>query len=136
MKILKNVYQAIVNDCSTSSEVGGILGVTSDIITHYQFDTPIDLSEYFYRPNTKSLNLAISEWQKLGIAFAGIFHSHPTGITSLSFGDETYIKKIMRVISLSPLFFPIIAPQNEMQLYKATLENSEITIITEPIDIV
>lgn len=72
----------------------------------------------------------------MGVAFAGIFHSHPTGITSLSFGDESYIKDIMRAISLSPLYFPVIAPNSGMQFYKANFDNGKINIILEPIDIV
>lgn len=136
MKILKNVYQAIVNDCSTYSEVGGIIGITSDIITHYKFDTPIDLSEYYYHPNTQNLNLIISKWEECGITFAGIFHSHPTGITSLSFGDENYIKDIMQAVSLSPLYFPVIAPKNGMQFYKANFDNGKINITLESVDIV
>lgn len=135
MKISKIVYQSLISNCSSNSESGGVLGLTSDVITHYQFDTPIDSSEYYYHPNTQNLNLIISKWQKFGVDFAGIFHSHPTGITSLSFGDENYIKDIMQTIFLSPLYFPVIAPKNGIQFYKATFKND--TIITnEEIEIV
>lgn len=61
MKISKIVYQSLISNCSFNSESGGILGLTSDVITHYQFDTPIDSSEYYYHPNTQNLNLIISK---------------------------------------------------------------------------
>lgn len=136
MKISKIVYQSLIGNCSCNSESGGILGLTSNIITHYQFDTPIDLSEYYYRPNTQNLNLIISKWQECEITFAGIFHSHPTGITSLSFGDESYIKDIMQAVSLSPLYFPIIAPRKGMKFYKATFKNDTTIITNEEVEIV
>lgn len=136
MKILSSVYQEIISNCSSTIESGGIIGLSSDIITHYQFDIPTDLSQYYYQPNTDNLNSVIQEWQQNNIQFAGIFHSHPTGITSLSVNDKEYIKEIMHTVPLTPLYFPIVAPASKIQLYKASLEQDDIVIISnEPITI-
>lgn len=137
MKILSSVYQEIISNCSLTIESGGIIGLSSDIITHYQFDVPTDLSQYYYQPNTDNLNSVIYEWQQNNIQFAGIFHSHPTGITSLSANDEEYIKVIMNSIPLSTLYFPIVAPKTNIQFYKASISQNDMVIISnEPITLV
>ncbi len=136
MKILSSIYQELINNCSFKVELGGILGLTSDIITHYQFDEPTDISEYYYHPNTENLNTIISKWQNEGIVFTGIFHSHPTGITNLSFDDEKYINNIMHSVPLSTLYFPIVSPGKEIYFHRAELKNNMVIIYDEPITIV
>lgn len=135
MKILSNVYFELINNCSLITESGGIIGITYDTITHYQFDKPDDISEYCYYPNVENLNTIIREWQKENIEFAGIFHSHPTGVTSLSHNDEEYIRDIMNAIQIFPLYFPVIAPMKSVQLYKAEIDNNGICICNDPITI-
>lgn len=113
-------------------ESGGILGGRKNIVTAFVFDSGLENDLYDqYIPNVDYLNHAISEWQKQGIDFYGIFHSHFPGGKELSTADKRYIEKIMHSMPDNKLLFPIVFPNESMTPYKVSFTNSQLRFSKE-----
>ncbi|MCL2592431.1 MAG: hypothetical protein FWD82_03605 [Defluviitaleaceae bacterium] len=139
MKIDAKIYDKIL-ECipSIPPETGGILGGDSDIITNFIFDGGLsDSDEGRYYPDIDKINTYLSDWQKSGIKFYGILHSHFTNERTLSMGDRQYIKNIMMSMptNIKELYFPIVIPYKEMVSFKAKRVGCEINIIADDIKI-
>lgn len=138
MIILRSVYEKILYSVpETPIETGGILGIRSDVVIECVFD--LNGNEYGkYVPNTSMINNIIALWQKNGIEFGGIFHSHYPSGTDLSQQDIKYIKEIMFSVkdSYSFLYFPIIIPHKELIPYKATIRDGEIYLCEDAVTII
>lgn len=95
-------------------ETGGLLGADiSGIIVQTVLDRGIAAnqnSKYSYYPNLQIFNNYIQVWAKMGICFAGIFHTHYSNKAVLSDEDINYIKKIFRSMpkEIDELYFPIL----------------------------
>lgn len=104
-------------------ESGGILGGCGNIIKYVEPDNGIKKSYFktcYYSPDVERLNQCIEEWQKKGIDFYGIYHTHFHNVGTLSEGDEAYIKKIMNAMppEITDLNFPlIILPDRKVKNY-------------------
>lgn len=89
MRVVKDIYEQLLNSPMVPPECGGIIGSDhGNIITHVIFDkgnTP-DIG-IMYIPNTQFLNQTIEEWEKSGIKFRGIFHTHAPQWAELSNED-------------------------------------------------
>lgn len=138
MIILKSVYEKILFSVSaTPIETGGILGIVSDIVVECVLD--FNGNEYGkYTPDTEMINKTVSYWQKNGIGFGGLFHSHYPSGRDLSQQDIKYIKEIMFSLKdiYSFLYFPIIIPHKEMIPYKATIRDGEIYLCKDAVTII
>lgn len=121
----------------TPIETGGILGIKSNIVSECVFD--LSKNEYGkYVPNTEMINKTISLWQKDSINFGGIFHSHYPSGTELSQQDIKYIKEIMLAVKnyYSFLYFPIVIPQKQIAVHKASIKDGEFIICKDNIHII
>lgn len=140
MNIRITIYKQILCFCPyVPPEVGGIIGASRDIIDSVAFDPGTQLNEAaVYSPNVKRLNEYIAQWQKNGIEFKGMFHSHPEGQESLSTDDIKYIKSIMLSMPkhVKELFFPIIIPNSHIISYKVINQNHSFNILHDRIDLV
>ena len=140
VNINKEVYSKILDIIPTiPPETGGILGGKNDIITNFVFDTGLpngDIGHYY--PDIDKLNSCILDWQKHGIKFYGIVHSHLNHEKSLSLGDEVYIKEIMFAMptDIKTLYFPIVFPRKEIIPYRAEREKDKLKIIFDGINII
>lgn len=142
MKIGKEICQKIIQEMPEKPpEIGGIMGGRNGIITHLHIDRGNSNVEYCkcsYIPDTVRINSCICEWENNNIDFYGIFHCHFGGARTLSTGDVSYIKRIMRNMPerVKKLYFPVIVlPQREMICYYATLKNKKINFGEETITI-
>lgn len=124
----------------SDNEIGGVLGSTDNqIIDVIQFDETSVHNAYSYSPNTKYLNAILLEWNRRGIAFMGMFHSHLFGIKQLSEKDKCYIKKILSSIHAenTTLYFPILVlPSQEIITYAGKKSSDGITIFKEDVKII
>ena len=65
-----------------------------------------------------------------------MFHTHFYGVSSLSKGDEIYIKKILEAMpqSKKELFFPIIVlPDKKIISYRCCLDGSNLVVAEDPV---
>lgn len=143
MNIYKKVFREIINNVpSTPPEIGGILGEHNNVVSHVKFDCGLMYTgkkKCGYMPDTKKLNKYIEGWQREGINFCGIFHTHFYGVETLSDGDINYIKKNMNALpeGTDCLYFPIvILPKRKIKVYSAFRKNTHITISYEELRIV
>jgi len=140
MKIGREIYSKILeNMLPAPLETGGIIGGNNNIVTEFIFDAGSQGTdaEHYY-PNTDKLNFYIAEWQKSGIEFYGIIHSHLQEEKELSSGDREYIQTIMLAMpkNISFLYFPIVLPQKEIIPFKAIRVVNKINIIKSNIKII
>ena len=135
MKMTKGIFSYIDKSIGhIMFEIGGILGShgnePNDTVI---IDTPLlpPIRACSYSPNVEYFNYCIADWQRSGIIFKGIFHTHFAGVQSLSESDETYIKRIMLTMpnELQYLFFPIfVLPERKFVSYIAYRKNSQVKI--------
>jgi len=139
MKIKIEAHNEILNRVPSSPpETGGILGGNKGVITEFIFDIGLtggDIGHYY--PNTDKLNRVLVEWQKFGIEFYGIVHSHFNCDNSLSLDDQLYIRKIMMAMpnTIRMLYFPIVFPRKEILSFKAEWIENEVDITLSDIEL-
>ena len=130
MKMVKSVYKKILDNVPTHMpETGGMLGGQDGTVTKVVFDGGKD-------DDFTMLNSCLVEWSKSGIEFYGLFHTHFYGVSSLSKGDEIYIKKILEAMpkSKKELFFPIIVlPDKKIISYRCYLDGSNLVVAEDPV---
>ena len=117
MNIKESIYLKML-DCYSvpPPESGGILGIKNSVVCVYYHDSSSRIVERaLYVLDVDTLNLKIDVWQKSGIEFAGIIHSHMLGQNTLSSGDIEYIKQVFNNIPecVDELYFPIIIPKDK-----------------------
>lgn len=134
MRITKEIYENLQNNYFVPPpESGGILGMKNSVVCEYYHDSSSRIDERaIYVLDVDTLNLKIDEWQKLGIEFAGIIHSHMLGQNTLSSGDIEYIKQIFNNIPecVDELYFPIIIPEDK-QVISFVAKRSEKDVIIQ-----
>lgn len=140
MRIFEKTYWQLMDAMPVvPPEIGGILGGSPSVICEYKIDTGTGKGcGCSYAPDVEMLNAEIKEWQKRGIAFQGMFHTHFFGVRTLSDGDIAYITAIMQTMpqSLSELHFPVVVlPDREMTSYLAVRSGNEVTIREETVTI-
>lgn len=143
MRILKSVVDTIDRSIAdTPPETGGILGSHGGgLIDEVVMDLPAvkNTRPCSYYPNVEFLNHTIELWQKNGISFLGIFHSHFVGVRTLSGGDLRYIKAIMEAMpsTVDSLYFPVfVLPDRELVCYRAQKNGGAVEITREPVHLV
>ena len=130
------LYQLLNSVPDVPPETGGILGGTENVISCFWLD---EGNQYdIYVPNVRKINEIISGWQKAGIEFYGIFHSHSKSNKFLSVADKRYIVRIMRSMppQVTHLYFPLVFPKIRVVPYCAEIKNQSVTIVQETIEIV
>lgn len=140
MRILKSVIDTINNLVSDQPlETGGILGGhDNELIDEVVMDLPdsTNTRPCSYFPNVDFLNHTIEKWQKNGVFFRGIFHTHFVGVKTLSCGDKKYINAIMNAMpsSVDSLYFPVfVLPNRELVCYRAIKRHRTVEICYEEI---
>ncbi len=114
MKISSEIINCIISQVpNQKKESGGLLGFDNDkTIVRVQLDKGLfkDSNKYTYYPNVPLFNQIICEWAKMGISFAGIFHTHYSDKAVLSDADIYYIEKILlsQPHTEESLFFPLL----------------------------
>ncbi len=141
MNILTDVYQYICNSApSAPPEIGGILGSMNGVVCKCQIDPGRPQSRgCFYSPNVDILNKTINSWQRDGILFYGIFHTHYFGVQTLSDGDIAYINAILHAMPsyIHELYFPVVVlPEKRMVPYLATHNGKTVDIKIDELIIV
>lgn len=93
-EVLKQIVDTIGQK---PAESGGLLGgVRGEAITRFQYDETGSVSAATYTPDHVTLTrLLKSEWNPAEIRLRGFVHSHPRGMTQLSYGDEVYAQRIL-----------------------------------------
>lgn len=141
MNILEDIYQYICNSVpSIPPEIGGILGSVDGVVCKCQIDPGHPQScGCFYSPNVDILNKILNSWQRDGILFFGIFHTHFFGVQTLSDGDIAYINAILQAMPsyIHELYFPVVVlPEKRMIPYLATRNGKTVDIKTDELIII
>lgn len=140
MIILRSVYHQLLRSPEIPPETGGILGMKNSVINSICFDSGLSHSSSCneYVPDVSFFNNCIDAWQKNGIVFCGMFHTHLPQWSTLSGGDKTYIRCIMNSLprSINQLFFPLVFPGHSIRSFVAIRENNRIYINEDTITIV
>lgn len=135
MFIEKKIYTHLVRNCPVvPPEIGGIIGGSGDTVSTFWIDYTCSFKESArYIPNLYEINKRIADWEKSGIQFLGIFHSHMEGQNTLSGGDRKYIINIMSAMpsKVQYLFFPIVIPEQGVYGFKAIKKEEGIYILSE-----
>lgn len=135
MNIIENIYLKILDSYSVPPpESGGILGIKNGMVCEYYHDNSCRIAnKAVYVPNVNILNLKIEEWNKHGIMFSGIIHSHMFGQSKLSSGDIEYIKQIFNNISegIDELYFPIVIPEAKQVISFVAIRKDKDVIIQQ-----
>lgn len=141
MKLLQNVYLEMLNSYPIPPpEQGGIIGMKNNVVCEYYHDNsknPTDRA--VYEPDIYALNKKIEEWNKNGIQFAGIIHSHLLEQNTLSSGDKEYIKQIFDKLpkDINKLYFPVIIPESKQVIsFVAKRKHKELIIQQDEIRII
>ena len=103
-------YNEIIDKIGNAPiESGGILGMKNDVICAFFYDENAKTSCDTYIPDIATLNEVIKNWNRQGVKFVGIVHSHANGYDKPSHNDELYAKKLLEHnSSLEFLIFPIL----------------------------
>lgn len=132
MVIQEKVFKTIITSFNSfPPETGGILGGRNRIITEFESDKGIaGENEFCYYPDTVKLNNILAEWNKTGIEFYGIIHSHPNNQYTLSNGDLQYIRTILTHMpkSVPCLYFPLILDCEKIISFKACIISKNLVI--------
>lgn len=131
MNISKILYHQILSLVPMyPPECGGIIAGKNNIVSHFCIDENKQTSISEYSPNINFINETITLWQKKGIDFLGIFHTHPEYGRILSQNDKKYITKIMLHLNQEniELLFPIIIPRKEIIPYYSKIVNGKVFI--------
>lgn len=122
MMIYLGVYESILKCPAVPPETGGILGCRDGIISEFFFDSGMPVYDRAsYIPDCEKLNGVILEWEKQGVQFCGIVHSHKNGQATLSQNDKNYIAAIMAAMpeTVQRLYFPVVLPGVALYSYQA-----------------
>lgn len=141
MNISAGTYERILSSMPNDPpEIGGIMGSIDGVVCRYQIDEGLTANRgCFYSPNVVFLNKVINDWQRDGILFQGIFHTHFFGVQTLSDGDIAYIKTIMAAMPefISKLYFPIVVmPEKVIVVYLAGRNGMTVEIKADELIIV
>lgn len=139
MKMQRAVYDEILQTCpAVPPESGGLLGGRGGVITQYIADLGLGNGYDRYVPNVQVLNAVLAEWQKDGVQFCGLYHSHFPQGERLSDADVFYIETILRATAnaADTLYFPLVFPKEKMIAYRAALSDGQVRIQPDGITLV
>lgn len=141
MKLLQNVYLKMLNSYPIPPpEQGGIIGIKNSIVCEYYHDNSKNATDRaVYEPDINALNQRIEKWDKYGIQFAGIVHSHLLGQNTLSFGDKEYIKTLFNALPewINELYFPIVIPESRQVIsFNAKRKDENVIVQQDEIHII
>lgn len=133
MKIAKEIYRQITTQ-SFLKEVSGLLGGINGTILYYYQASSNNNKECSCYLEGERINKVIDLWQRKGIDFYGIYHTHPICDDRLSAQDISYITAVMNALSqnVECLYFPVILPNKKMTAYKA-VNKGQISIVKETV---
>lgn len=140
IRILASVYQKLVSELPyPPPECGGILGCKDNTICEIWIDSRPQVNDALvYEPDIKGINHQIYQWQKNGVRFCGLFHSHIAEEETLSGDDITYIRRIVRAIprDYGQLLFPVVIPNKKVILYYANGQDNDLYFSIGEIELV
>jgi len=130
------IYNKIIHKCSSVSvETGGIIGGNNDVVQKFCFDKGVEgITLGCYIPDVDLLVTNLFKWQKRGIEFMGIAHSHTNEYQNLSSNDRNYIREIMMAMpqEKNMLYFPIVYSKS-IHSYKAVRDRDELYISNDDV---
>lgn len=136
IRIEKNALEKLKKSFSGALiESGGMIGSKNGVIVDFCFDNGGDPEKYV--PNVEKLNKKIAEWQKSGISFAGIVHSHHNDCRLLSDADINYARTILKSCSMASVCFPIVTYRGEeiivtpYKIGSETVEKADFLVIDD-----
>lgn len=140
MKILKNIYDKMIELPTVPPESGGIIGGRFDVISDFEIIGSKTAScSDLYIPDVTKINETIDKWNSEGVIdFYGIVHTHRPCSPELSPGDIEYINQIMISIAdvKKELLFPIVIPKRQVKWYCAKLVENNVEIAEKKIEII
>ena len=95
-----------------------IFGADTDgVITRLYVDTLGDSALYYFRPAKERLEQVIRFWERRGIRFAGMAHSHWHSL-QLSQGDMAFVRQLLILNKTMNRFYFGVQAGTELVMYK------------------
>lgn len=94
-------------------ETGGIIGGRGNVVSRFHFDALASADINSYHPDAASLNEVIQAWQKEGVQFLGVVHSHMRQPRYPSVNDLAYARSVLnlnRNVLKSVVFILFVCP--------------------------
>ena len=138
MQVTKSVYDKLLTLPAAPPEMGGIIGGSGGVVSELFLDRgAARYDRAIYTPDTKRLNEQIRRWGRAGIAFMGVFHTHPAWEDELSQADEDYIRRIMSAMPdrVERLHFPLVLPGKAINWYSGQKIGTTLNIQLERVQI-
>ena len=120
MVISKKVYRDIMRTLgSLDAECGGVLAVDKDnVISDYFFDQRAGSGKKCYIPSRSVAEHIRDNWQKSGLDFCGIIHSHPLDtLCKPSNPDVEASLKIMTANEMDSILMAIVRG-HELRMFR------------------
>lgn len=124
-----------------SFERGGVLGIKDDVLVEFHPVENLSKERSSYIPSFEMLNDIAEDFEKRGVEFAGIIHSHAVGMCNggsllPSKEDLDFFKNFMEENKqFKKLLFPIITTKDDKKMIawysfeSNHLSNEELTIL-------
>lgn len=101
----------------SDTEQVGILGMrrTEGLLTHIYLDTDAQCSCASAQLTGQKLTVVAQQWQDTeDVIFAGIFHTHPNGLQTLSQQDLAYARQVLSENKMQTLLMVLITPEKAL----------------------
>jgi len=95
----------------------GILGMrrTEGLLTHIYLDADAQCSCASAQLTGQKLTVVAQQWQDTeDVIFAGIFHTHPNGLQTLSQQDLAYARQVLSENKMQTLLMVLITPEKAL----------------------
>lgn len=109
IKAYNGTSRIFAKDCSDIAAwvpEGGSIPLQDGAIVDFCFDNGGDPEQVI--PDVEMLNRKIAEWQRGGVSFASIVHSHNNDCRLLSGADIDYARTILKNCGMSSVLFPVV----------------------------
>lgn len=134
LRIKRQLWKKIFNFNSNDVyETGGFFGIKGKKICSYEFDSGRDsVSSGEYMPNLNLFYRSLKQWEKEGIEYVGILHTHLNHQGTLSGGDYKYLDELMKLNKNLQVFFTaILIPNEKIYFYRVIRKKERIVIKRE-----
>lgn len=125
MIIAQKVYEELSQAfCASFSETGGMFGETEKGIVAFYFDRSGISRTDSYEPDIETMNRILEEWNRQGIFFAGLVHTHKKN-RNLSQFDLDYGEKLVSVFQRAVVLGVFVTETKTLFLYQIDQKNGK-----------
>ena len=142
ISIAKEVMdQTVATLGSLPVEQLALIGSTNGgtFINRFYFDFTAKITSISCSPDTEACNMRLENWNRQGVSFTGIFHSHPASTPRPTAADIEYAIRIIEARNMHSLVLGIVLPKAgdkpaKLRLYRVSRDGSVSSLSYEVAD--